>query len=111
MVNITSIDESYGQTNESALRAHHLRAYDGRFWHNLAHLLRIPANFPEHPRNSKILNFKAFRENAQNPKTPKTASQAYDEGSIPFTRSTFRLCQRLGGRRRSRPAPWRCDEL
>jgi hypothetical protein len=46
-----------------------------------------PGNCPEPPGNSKILKSFWFSENGRDIKGRKIASQAYDEGSIPFTRS------------------------
>jgi len=45
-------------------------------------------NFPESPGTSKILTSFWFPENANDIKGRNVASQAYDEGSIPFTRSS-----------------------
>jgi hypothetical protein len=50
-------------------------------------VLRIPANTGESPGTSKTLARNDVPEKLNDIKGPKTASQAYDEGSIPFTRS------------------------
>jgi hypothetical protein len=65
-----------------------VEAYDG-FWHDLAHGTRISGNFGESPRTPKTLIKKGDSEKTNDIKGPKSASQAYDEGSIPFTRSSF----------------------
>jgi hypothetical protein len=58
-------------------------------WHDLAHLPRISANLDEWPGTSKKLKQKEILETACDFNALKLASQAYDEGSIPFTRSIF----------------------
>jgi hypothetical protein len=63
------------------------RARTSTAWHNLAHSLAIPANIQESAETSKtLMNLKYF-ENLNDIKGAKMASQAHDEGSIPFTRS------------------------
>jgi hypothetical protein len=59
----------------------------GPAWHNLAHSLGIPANSQESPGTSKTLTNLNYLGNINDINGPKLASQAYDEGSIPFTRS------------------------
>jgi len=53
----------------------------------LAHSLRTLANTGESLGTSKTLTNTDLSKKLNDIKGPKTASQAYDEGSIPFTRS------------------------
>ncbi len=59
----------------------------GSSWHNLAHALGIPRNILEAPITPKILKKLRKDQNIDDIKGLRMASQAYDEGSIPFTRS------------------------
>ncbi|MGH7075760.1 MAG: hypothetical protein ACREFD_16410 [Stellaceae bacterium] len=58
-----------------------------KIWHNLAHGTRKAQNIGESPGTSKTLMKNVKMEKQNDFKRPKLASQAYDEGSIPFTRS------------------------
>lgn len=70
------------------------KAYDG-FWHDLAHGTRISGNFGESPRTDKTLIINTNFENQNGVKGLRLASQAYDEGSISFTRSKLSLFLRF----------------
>ena|SRR6266568_1930282 len=50
-----------------------------------------PGNLRESARSMKTLKTIAFMEKRNDIKERKTASQAYDEGSIPFTRSNIQV--------------------
>ena len=81
-------------------------AYDEEFWHDLAHGTRISGKIGESWRTSKTLIQKDESKNVNDVKGPKSASQAYDEGSIPFTRSNlFKDLMLCPERRRSMPTP------
>jgi hypothetical protein len=69
------------------------QAYDGP-WHDLAHSSRISANNRETVRMGKTLMIKGLWKSLNNSRGLKMASQAYDEGSIPFTRSKISQLQR-----------------
>jgi hypothetical protein len=56
-------------------------------WHNLAHSSRISGNFGDAPGTFKHLKTRGDLANVNVIKSFGLASQAYDEGSIPFTRS------------------------
>jgi len=56
-------------------------------WHNLAHGTRISTFNRENQRTAKTLIRKGYLEMLNLIKRVKSISQAYDEGSIPFTRS------------------------
>jgi hypothetical protein len=58
------------------------------FWTKLDHGPRKLAQLGESPRMSKLLGRKGIRKRSRKLNTLKSDSQAYDEGSIPFTRST-----------------------
>jgi hypothetical protein len=64
---------------------------EGQAWHNLAHSIGISGNIPESPRTPKILKQQQKYENFTDIKALRMASQAYDEGSIPFTRSVISI--------------------
>jgi hypothetical protein len=64
---------------------------EGQAWHNLAHSIGISGNIPESPRTPKILKQQQKYENFTDIKALRMASQAYDEGSIPFTRSIISM--------------------
>jgi hypothetical protein len=53
----------------------------------LAHALGIPRNILEAPTTPKILKKLRKDQNIDDINGLRMASQAYDEGSIPFTRS------------------------
>jgi hypothetical protein len=78
----------------------------------LARSFGISANRAESPGTLKTLIKNDYFENTNDINAPKTASQAYDEGSIPFTRSKpsqkQRCCARraVPGRDRAGPVKW-----
>jgi hypothetical protein len=60
-------------------------------WHALAPSFGIPGNIWESPRTHKTLKNVCKCKSANDMKALGTASQAYDEGSIPFTRSMISI--------------------
>jgi hypothetical protein len=58
-------------------------------WHNLAHWHRTAGKIGEPNGTHKQLKHKVYSEKMNDINGPKSASQAYDEGSILFTRSNF----------------------
>jgi hypothetical protein len=84
----TSLRSCQDGASTDARRAGVNRALDGALaWHNLAHSLGIPANTQESSGTSKTLMNLIHSESLNDVKAAKMASQALDEGSIPFTRS------------------------
>ena len=81
-----SVDQDMARSRVRGPKA--AQAYDGP-WHDLAHSSRISANNRETVRTAKTLMIKGFLKILNNFRSLKMASQAYDEGSIPFTRSSF----------------------